>query len=331
MNQLVKRTESGTGCSHKRFDLLTVLCAVFCVLLLTGCGSDSSSKRSTQINAPFANGKNGNGNGNGNGSAATLFAEDIRDSEARFQRLEQAVVGIKKDVEEINPAVQRLTRIESDLENVVTHLETILVQPEMLGIMPAPARQAVAPSAPQNIRPSAQASITQAPEPAPQAVQQNNQINIQPVPVTPQAQAQPQIQPSSQPMAITPQAAAQPAKAQTAQAGDIQGRAVRYGVHENYTRIVIEVSAPAKFSADLMDRANMLVIEIPDVVWTGANADTKRTSFINGWKAHPMEGRKGTILSFQLAKNSMVINQMTLQGPHRLVIDLANLDKVAGQ
>lgn len=75
----------------------------------------------------------------------SMFAENLTDSNSRFNRLENAVTDLRREFESFKPAITRLVAVESDIQALIQQLD-MLLQNEPAP-MPPPAPVA-APSAP---------------------------------------------------------------------------------------------------------------------------------------------------------------------------------------
>ncbi len=74
-------------------------------------------------------------------NADILFAEDIRGTRRRFERLESAVTELSREFNQAMPAITRLISVESDLAQMIENLETLMSvappeEPAMLDSMP---------------------------------------------------------------------------------------------------------------------------------------------------------------------------------------------------
>ena len=76
-----------------------------------------------------------------------LFSQEIKDPDKRMDRLENAVVEIRRDLDAALPAINRLVSIEGDIQQLVTQLQTLLAEEggaatftprEQAGTRPAP-------------------------------------------------------------------------------------------------------------------------------------------------------------------------------------------------
>jgi hypothetical protein len=56
----------------------------------------------------------------------SLFKEQLRDSDDRFDRLEQAVQGVRDDFDKMAPSIARLVSTEKDIQDLLAQLRTLL-------------------------------------------------------------------------------------------------------------------------------------------------------------------------------------------------------------
>ncbi len=56
----------------------------------------------------------------------TFFSEELKDPEARFERVENAVLGLIKEFETLRPSIIRLVAVESDIQDLITQLDVLL-------------------------------------------------------------------------------------------------------------------------------------------------------------------------------------------------------------
>lgn len=57
-----------------------------------------------------------------------MFAEELRDDDARFDRLENAVLELRRDFETLKPTIMRLTEVEGDLQDLIAQIEILLAE-----------------------------------------------------------------------------------------------------------------------------------------------------------------------------------------------------------
>ncbi len=105
-----------------------------------------------------------------------LFSENLRDSDDRLDRLEQAVQDIRNDFDEVAPAISRLVATEKDIQDLLAQLRTLLendsepqpltgVEPPMVieQDLPETMEAAPAPPPPETPKPVQTASSSGAP------------------------------------------------------------------------------------------------------------------------------------------------------------------------
>lgn len=225
-----------------------------------------------------------------------LFAQELRDPDLRMQRVENAVIGIRRDLDAVMPSIVRLVAVEQDIQSLVEQLEVLLRE-----------------------------------EPAPQ---RQSQFNQQPPPATyqpPPAAYQPPPSTSNQATA-QPQSLWKPP---TASAGtpSIPGQAVvqqlRLGEHKNKTRLVMDVTGKPAYRYDLDNTENILVIELPNTGWSGKQASAfAKAPLIASYNVYPIDGAAGSRLVILLKKPVKIITEDIIapnqdSRNHRLVIDIA--------
>lgn len=229
-----------------------------------------------------------------------LFAADISDPVQRVQRVENAVIELRRDLDAVMPAIVRLVAIEKDMAQLVTQLQTLLRnEPPTAPTMPAM-------NEPQDIDPEGQRTER---------------------PVQPPAQAAP---PPRQAVAAQsedpPQQAAPSESASPAIQGDVTVKRLRIGEHSDKTRLVLDVGGKPQYSYDLDNSENLLVIELPNAGWSGQQSwSSSKVPLMASYSVQP--SGDGSRLIIQLKKPVRVIKD-TILAPngspdHRLVIDLA--------
>ena len=66
-------------------------------------------------------------------SADQLFAEKIKDEKKRMDRMENAIIDLKREFDAMKPAIIRLSAVESDMQDLITQLQTLTgTPPEMV-------------------------------------------------------------------------------------------------------------------------------------------------------------------------------------------------------
>ncbi len=284
-------------------------------------------------------------------NADTMFAEKLSSEDARFKRLENAVADLRREFEAVKPAIVRLSAVESDMEELVSQLQTLV--PQAVGQRPMDPMMPPPPGAitindvapipdigPMSDMDTEALAETRRPPSAPKAA---------PAPVAapktatpePKAAAPPvkiaDIQPKEEkpPVAKTTGGAAASkngADAASKNGADAAPKAsgkqtvtgVRVGEHNGKTRIVIDVGAKTAFTHNLDNSEHLLMIELPKAAWAGAkSAKFPNSPLLTSWTA-TADG--GVILAVQLKKNAEVVSASSLAAtgsqPFRIIFDL---------
>jgi hypothetical protein len=222
-----------------------------------------------------------------------LFAENITDSNKRFERLENAVTGLRQEFESFKPAIVRLVAVESDIQDLIRQLDILLrneptAPPEPLTPQPEEARLS---------------SADQAEPPAP----------------PPPAQDPPVPRPKEQPPPLE-----QPTRPA---AGHFVVNAMRMGQHSDKLRLVLDVSGETAFNVDLDNQENLLVIELPEAGW---NAERERrydnSPLIRSYSVESIGEGRGSRVILSLKKPTQLLKQQALppgNNPnYRIFLDL---------
>lgn len=259
-----------------------------------------------------------------------LFTERISDENKRFDRVENAVLDLRRDFEAVLPAVMRLVAVEGDIQNLVGQLETLL-QNEPLPAEPLPANpvppiiEDLAPEPdPSNIPPKAAA------EPAPAMEGQTAAAGIPeressepPVAMAQEATAPPA---SMAPTPITPAAAPSATAPSTAKADGVSG--LRFGVDGGKTRIVIDAGKAVTYKKDLDNGESLLVVELPGTPWNmAAQGNAPAGALVQSWSTQAIAETGGTRLIMILKKPVTIAYEAALKPEtsspyHRIVLDL---------
>lgn len=243
-----------------------------------------------------------------------LFSENIRDSDDRFERVENAVQELRNDFDSMLPSMLRLVAIEKDINNLVGQLETLLTSD---GQAFSPSDMASPPAEAAVIKP---VNIETSLPPLPVEKARNEEIAA--IAQPPPSAAPTPITPASAPVSVpVPPQPPLAAPAETQQGG-IQGLGVRIGTHPSHTRVVFDLSGASEFTADLDTVEKILLVSMPGVRWAGPTSGSANNSIVQSWNVTSGQGGTGTLISFQLQKNAKITNKITLTNPTRAVIDL---------
>lgn len=238
-----------------------------------------------------------------------LFAEKLTDENARFTRLENAVVEMRQEFEAVKPAIVRLAAVEEDMQVLLTQLES-LVQ-----------------NAPPPQDPTLTMNAEEPPtEPVPEAVTQPpvavEQVTAPPVAIAPPAPESQQEQAEEEPQPVPVIAA--PVLQNAASGATVNN--IRIGEHEAMTRLVIDLSAPTPYKIDIDNTENFLLIELPDAGWSAPRQGASAAApLLTSWASQPMNNAKGSHIIFQLRSDVIVVRQDTMSDPDRIVIDLKKM------
>lgn len=259
----------------------------------------------------------------------TLFSENISDTDRRFERVENAVVDLRREFEVMKPAIVRLVAVEGDIQALVQQLEALAQQD---GFTP--------PSAPPPVQasplPPAEQEFAQVDDPS---VAENSPTSLVPSDTT----AEPGLPPgSAAPAAIpkvdeSPPAARPPPSTPPPQTSPQGGGAsdgtivqnLRTGVHPGKVRLVLDISKQTPFSVDLDAGENILLIEMPEARWQGpaSNAFGAKDALFSSYNVESINDGKGSRIILTLKKQTRILEQKALPPSstpyHRVYVDLA--------
>lgn len=262
-----------------------------------------------------------------------LFTERISDDNRRFERVENAVMDMRRDFEAVLPAVMRLVAVEDDIQNLVGQLETLLRnEPSSAPLIPTePLPAHPMPPVIEDLAPEPGTT----PTPGETAVRTDSMETAQtgPTEIIPEAASPPEAE-AAPPPPPTPISAAPPpetAPPPPAPATSVAGNAVsamRFGVDGGKTRIVFDSDASVTYKKDLDNDENLLVVELPGMGWNAGAAGTPPSdSHVQSWIAQPLSDAGGTRVIMILRKPATVSYEATLKPEpgsphHRLLLDL---------
>jgi hypothetical protein len=214
-----------------------------------------------------------------------LFAEPVKDPDARMARVEKAVQDLRNDFDTVMPAMVRMVAMENNLRDLIDQMKAAN---DTAKAVPPPA--AMPPAA--------------AAAPAPE---KKDDKKIEAKPAAKKSAAK----------------EAAPAKAPAAAPGAVSVKALRLGDHGDTTRIVLELSAKAAAAAALDTGGKQLVIDLAQVNWTGKDSGgMKGGKLISSWKY--TDGKLHIDLRHPAAiKSQKLLPPAAGNKDFRLVIDLA--------
>lgn len=232
-----------------------------------------------------------------------LFAENIKDTDKRFDRVEDAVVDLRKEFEVYKPAIVRLSAVESDIQGLVKELEVLLQE------------------TPANQQPIA---LSQANEPSLQV----GQIDPQPEP-PPEPQVRSENKPPPQVKAPPPNkanASEAPPPAKTY--SGIVAQNLRVGEHADKLRIVLDTNKSTGYRIDLDNDEKLIIIELPDARWVGGSSHSYTGSkLLDSYTVEPINDGKGSMIVIALRKTTSILQENKLtpdstSAYHRIYFDL---------
>lgn len=187
-------------------------------------------------------------------NADMLFAEKLADPDARFQRLENTVAELKRQIDILMPSAE---------------------------ISDAPPVDLTVPDATEILKAPPQSKMVEPPKPK----------------------------------------AAHSAKTKTTTEPAV--KAIRTGQHEGgILRLVLDLTAPAKYNLDLDNNEKLLLIELPKAKWTAVSqGQFKKTPMVTSWSSESIDGN-GSRLILQLNDEVQIVKETTLENPARIALDL---------
>lgn len=217
-----------------------------------------------------------------------LFAQDVTNTDQRFDRLENAVLDLRREFESFKPAIVRLVAVEADIQDLIEQLD-VLLRTE-----PAPVVQAPTPLSP-----------------APR-------IEVED---TPQIETKPKVAPPPEP---APQPAPQPS---VDTSGPTRVSALRVGRHSNKLRLVMDVTRKTDFTIDLDNQEHILIIEMPSAQWaTSEQKNFGSSPLLSSYTTESINDGQGTRVVITLKKSTSLIKSQGLPpGPtpyYRIYADL---------
>ena len=228
----------------------------------------------------------------------SLFAENLSNSDQRFDRLENAVVDMRREFEAVKPAIVRLVAVEEDIQQMVEQLELLASQEQQ------------ARSAP----------IKREPLNQPQSLVPTDLTTPQTSGGVPQA-----MEPKTAP--AKPMAPKEPMKQEMSYGGPIV-KNLRTGRHSDKIRLVLDMSSKTPYSVDLDASENLLVIELPEAGWSGTRSKNfgMKAALLSSYSVESINAGKGTRIIIALKKSTAILKKDLIPPgvtPHyRMYIDL---------
>lgn len=238
-----------------------------------------------------------------------MFNERIKDSDKRFERVESAVLDLRKEFEAFKPSIVRLTAVEADIQNLVKELDVLLQETPI-------------PQHPVDLTNGAGGDLNVGQLDLGEGL---NAEDAHTTPKPPPAVPTPTVQKAK---TKVPTPKKQPPKPKT-HYDYIAAQNLRIGEHSGKVRIVIDSNKKTGFSVDLDNDEKLIIVEMPDAKWVGS----KSKSFAHGKLVKSMEveeinGGKGSMIILSLKKGTSILKQSQLKPDstsayHRVYFDLS--------
>ncbi len=262
-------------------------------------------------------------------NADMLFSEKIKDTKKRFERVENAVVDLRKEFEIYKPAIVRLAAVESDIQNLIKELEVLL-------------QETPNPQEPLDLN------------------KQENEIDLQ----VSQIESQPNLheaegKDTKSSMEKPPAKAIPPPKIKEIEKANnnpkpqkpipkkkvrnVDGKEkkrsvpkydgmiaknLRAGEHADKVRIVIDTNKRTDFSIDLDNDEKLIIIELPKAKWLGQKAKEFRSSkLLEALNVEEINNGNGSMVILSLKKDTKILQKKRLSPDnstpyHRIYFDL---------
>jgi len=211
-----------------------------------------------------------------------LFAQNITNTDQRFDRLENAVLDLRREFESFKPAIVRLVAVEADIQDLIEQLD-ILLQNE-----PAPA-------------PSAAAPMPLAPGP---------KIEVQD---EPDIEATPPPQPEPEPTVAPKPAPAPSPQPKVDSSGAATVSSLRVGQHSGKLRLVMDVNKKTAYTIDLDNQERILIIELPEAQWSAAaQKNFGGSPLLSSYSTESINDGQGTRVIMTLKKATTLMKSEAL-------------------
>lgn len=225
-----------------------------------------------------------------------LFSEQLKDENERFDRVENAVVDLRKEFDSYKPSIVRLAAVESDIQNLIKELEVLLQEtPSDISIPLDLKRQTASPS------------LTV------------EQLNPEPK------------KPPEKIIAAPPKKKAPykpPIKKTITHHDGIVAENLRAGEHADKVRLVIDTNKNTDFKIDLDNDEKLIIIELPEARWVGKTSHTfSGSKILNSYSVEAMNDNNGSLIIISLKKGTSIVAKKHLSPDaqnayHRIYFDL---------
>ncbi len=251
-------------------------------------------------------------------NADILFSENIKNTGERFERVENAVVDLRKEFEVYKPSIVRLAAVESDIQNLIKELEVLL-------------QETPTPQQPLDLIEESEADL------------KATQLNTQPTPPPPERQNALKAAEKPHPKATPPppkpkikeveavpkdEIKEKPPPKKNPQYDGIVSKNLRAGEHADKLRIVIDTNKHTDFTIDLDNNEKLIIIELPNARWVGKRSNNfKQSQLLESYTTEAINNGKGTMIILSLKKDTVIMQEKRLSPSdntpyHRIYFDL---------
>ena len=248
----------------------------------------------------------------------TLFAEKIKNSGERFDRVENAVVDLRKELETYKPAIVRLAATESDIQNLIKELEVLLQETPI-------------PQPPLDL--SGGGGGAEAEYDRTMQSVMDDIKPLDPQPATPPHSSTPPKSPLEKAYEAPTKKATPPKSPPKKQSkrnfnGVTTALNFRVGKHDDMLRVAFDINANTPFSIELDNDENLILMELPQASWDGKNEQSfPNSALLETLSVEPTNGGKGSMVIISLKKDTKILQRKHLSPDkssdyHRVYFDL---------
>ncbi len=243
-------------------------------------------------------------------NADTLFSKNIKNNGDRFNRVEGAVVDLRKEFDSYKPSIIRLAAVESDIQNLIKELEVLLQE--------TPTNQQ-----PINLINEQKEEHSETAQLKVEQLQVEH-IKLEPEPEakTPPPKETAKIKPKKEvtPPTKTPKAVktlpikkTKPALKPLPHHDGSIAKNLRAGEHANSLRIVIDTNKVTDFTIDLDNDEKLIIIELANARWIdNKNHVFNNLKLLESYSIEPINNGDGTMIILSLKKSTSIIRKKRL-------------------
>ena len=243
-------------------------------------------------------------------NADTLFSEKIKNEGDRFNRVENAVVDLRKEFETYKPSIVRLAAVETDIQDLIKELEILLQE--------TPAEQ----------NKQAPIDLINSYDNQQQTQHQSPQMQMDLEPKSLLAEDTPPPPPLKIIEKPPEESVAPKEKETTPYHNGIIARDLRAGEHWDKVRVVIDTNKYTKFNIDIDNEEKLIIIELPDARWISAKSkEFEDSALLESYSIEPLNDGKGSMIILSLRKTTSIMQEKRLSPTsaapyHRIYFDL---------